>query len=162
LLTRRAVGTPVFPGPIRGRGIRNGVESVRQCVQKLLAHSLLGKATSASRAADFQPSPVALPVQSQAWGSSVVSFRLPVRERNVFYMTQGKPRAAQALAKMAGLLDHRFRWLASAAGQHCVLATGLLGVAQPPALSHEPETIEGAYHSDPNRLFATSIWPQAQ
>lgn len=119
LLTLRAVGDAIVPGHIPGSVIRSCVEGVQKSF-KFLSEFVLGKTPQQGRPDEFLRRLFDLPAQNLALGSFVISFRMPIDEKNLFTATGQKSPEAETLEEVGRLLDKGLRWLTSAAGEEGV------------------------------------------
>lgn len=116
LLTLRAVGESIIPGHIPGSVIRSCVEGVQKSF-KYLSEFALGKTPQQGRPDEFLRRLFDLPAQNFAFGSFVISFRMPIEEKNLFTAAGQKSPEAETLEEVGRLLDKGLRWLTSAAGE---------------------------------------------
>jgi len=119
LLTLRAVGDAIVPGHIPGSVIRSCVEGVQKSF-KFLSEFVLGKSPQQGRPDEFLRRLFDLPAQNFAFGSFVISFRMPIEEKNLFTATGQKSPEAETLEEVGRLLDKGLRWLISVAGEEGV------------------------------------------
>lgn len=116
LLTLRAIGDTIVPGHIPGSVIRSCVEGVQKSL-KFLSEFVLGKTPQQGRPNEFLRSLFDLPAQHLALSSFVISFRMPIQEKNLLTRTGEKSVEAETLAEVGRLLNKGLRWLTSASGE---------------------------------------------
>jgi hypothetical protein len=119
LLTLRAVGDAIVPGHIPGSVIRSCVEGVQKSL-KFLSEFVLGKSPQQGRPDEFMRRLFDLPAQNFSPGSFVISFRMPIEEKNLFTASGRKSPEAETLEEVGRLLDKGLHWLTSAAGEEGV------------------------------------------
>lgn len=119
LLTLRAVGDSIVPGHIPGSVIRACVEGAQKSF-KYLSEFALGKTPQQGRPDEFLRRLFDLPAQNVTFGSFVISFRMPIEEKNLFTALGEKSPEAETLEEVGRLLDKGLRWLTSAAGEEGV------------------------------------------
>lgn len=119
LLTLRAVGDEIIPGQIPGSVIRACVEGVQKAF-KVLSEHVLGQTPQAGRPDEFLRRLFDLPTQRFAFASFEISFRMPIKELNLFTASGQKSPEAETLEEVGTLLNKGLKWLTTAAGEEGV------------------------------------------
>jgi len=116
LLTLRAIGDAIVPGQIPSSVLRACIEGVQKCF-KYLSEFALGRLSQLGRPNEVLRRLFDLPTQELAFGSLVISFRMPIEEKDLFTATGQKSPEAETLEEVGRLLDKGLRWLMSDAGE---------------------------------------------